>query len=66
MRGENGWWWEEERGGNETQILAQGTDTLDAQGRTTLRAALVAPAGIVRVPAKLWPMGVGTVTSVAV
>ncbi|MEO8634749.1 MAG: MG2 domain-containing protein [Gemmatimonadales bacterium] len=41
--GENGWWWEEERGGNETQILAQGTDTLDAQGWTTLRAALVAP-----------------------
>ncbi|MDZ4862126.1 MAG: MG2 domain-containing protein [Gemmatimonadota bacterium] len=41
--GENGWWWEEERGGNETQVLDQGSDTLDAQGRITLRSALAAP-----------------------
>ncbi|MFL5561561.1 MAG: alpha-2-macroglobulin family protein, partial [Gemmatimonadaceae bacterium] len=37
--GESGWWWEEDEGGDQTTVTASGTDTLDATGRLTLRAA---------------------------
>ena len=41
--GESGWWWEDEEGagggGQGTRVLASGTDTLDATGHVTLRAA---------------------------
>ena len=37
--GESGWWWEDEEGAPQgTQVIASGTDTLDATGHLTLRA----------------------------
>jgi uncharacterized protein YfaS (alpha-2-macroglobulin family) len=37
--GESGWWWEDEEGASPgTQVIASGTDTLDAMGHLTLRA----------------------------
>ena len=36
--GESGWWWEEEP--SATSVLAQGTDTLDGQGRAAIRFPL--------------------------
>ncbi len=40
--GENGYWWEEENR-SETQVIGQGIDTLDAQGRSSIRVGLVMP-----------------------
>jgi uncharacterized protein YfaS (alpha-2-macroglobulin family) len=37
--GDNGWWWEEDQDRGSIQPLGQGSDTLDAQGRSTLRFA---------------------------
>jgi len=36
--GESSWWWDEDES-DETSVVASGTDTLDAGGRLTLRAA---------------------------
>ncbi len=42
--GENGWWWEDyNEGGGGTQVIGQGTDTLDDAGRAAVRVGLVAP-----------------------
>jgi uncharacterized protein YfaS (alpha-2-macroglobulin family) len=43
--GEMGWWWEEEQDYNYGQgnVVANGTDTLDATGHLTLRAAAPVP-----------------------
>ncbi|HTS88138.1 MAG TPA: MG2 domain-containing protein [Gemmatimonadales bacterium] len=38
--GDNGWWWEDDEGQTPVQSLAQGTDTLDAHGRTVVPFAL--------------------------
>ena len=37
--GESGWWWEADDEEEQTSVVASGTDTLDASGRLTLRAA---------------------------
>jgi uncharacterized protein YfaS (alpha-2-macroglobulin family) len=38
--GESGWWWEDEEGATQgQQVVASGTDTLDATGHFTIRAA---------------------------
>ncbi len=41
--GENGWWWDEQPSSGGTEVIGQGTDTLDAAGRETLRVALGMP-----------------------
>ncbi|MEP6572188.1 MAG: Ig-like domain-containing protein [Gemmatimonadota bacterium] len=42
--GENGWWWEDDGShGPATDVIASGTDTLDAAGHSTLRVGLQAP-----------------------
>jgi hypothetical protein len=41
--GDSGWWWEEYQEGQQIQMIGQGSDTLDARGRTRLRFQL-APA----------------------
>jgi len=41
--GENGMWWEEYQDRTPTQTIAEGSDTLDASGRTALRVALGEP-----------------------
>jgi len=41
--GENGWWWEEGNNSGGTQVIGQGTDTLDLAGRTSVQVGLVAP-----------------------
>lgn len=41
--GENGWWYEENDNAGGTQVIGQGTDTLDAAGRGEVRVGLVTP-----------------------